>query len=164
MSPLANSYVKAPELNEMERFYPLHVYICESCFLVQLVPVAKPEDVFSEYSYFSSYSDSWLEHARVYTDSVTQRFGLNSTCRVVEIASNDGYLLEYTVDRSPHKQGHFLPGTHIPIYHPDKIKQTRPDYVVILPWNLKHEIMEQMAYVREWGARFIVPIPKIQVL
>jgi SAM-dependent methyltransferase len=389
MSPLANSYVKAPELNEMERFYPLHVYICESCFLVQLVPVTKPEEIFSEYAYFSSYSDSWLDHARTYTDSVTTRFNLNSKSRVVEIASNDGYLLqyfvakgipvlgiepagncaaaaiqrgiptmvrffgedtarelaeenrqadlmignnvlahvpdlngfvsglkillaptgvitlefphlmrlmeenqfdtiyhehlsyftlltirklfarhglkvfdveelsthggslriyacrqedgektvaervenlllheekagfkklehylsfedqvkntkrkflnflitaknegkssagygapakgntllnycgvrtdllEYTVDRSPHKQGHFLPGTHIPIYHPDKIKQTRPDYVVILPWNLKHEIMEQMAYVREWGARFVVPIPKIQVL
>ena len=388
MSPLANSYIKASELNEMERFYPLHVYVCESCFLVQLVPVTKPEEIFSEYAYFSSYSDSWLDHARVYTDSVTQRFGLNSTCRVVEIASNDGYLLqyfvakgipvlgiepagncaaaaiqrgiptmvrffgedtarelaeenrqadlmignnvlahvpdlngfvsglkillaptgvitlefphlmrlmdqnqfdtiyhehlsyfslitigklftrhgltvfdveelsthggslriyacheedekktigervgdllareekagfkklvhylsfgdqvkttkrrfldflitaknegksivgygapakgntllnycgvrtdmlEYTVDRSPHKQGDFLPGTHIPIYPPDKIKQTRPDYVVLLPWNLSHEIMEQMAYIREWGGRFVVPIPKVKI-
>ena len=388
MSPLANSYVRASDLNEMERFYPLHVYVCESCLLVQLVPVTKPEEVFSDYAYFSSYSDSWLDHARAYADLVTQRFGLNSASQVVEIASNDGYLLqyfvaksipvlgieparnvanaalargiptevrffgedmardlvahakhadliignnvlahvpdlngfvrgmktllsehgcitlefphlmrlmeenqfdtiyhehlsyfslftirklfarhgltvfdveelathggslriyachqednektagarvgnllsrekeagfkelehyrsfgkkveqtkrlfleflmkakhdgksiagygapakgntllnycgvrtdllEYTVDRSPHKQGHFLPGTHIPIYHPDKIQQTRPDYVVILPWNLKQEIMAQMAYICEWGGRFVVPIPKIEI-
>jgi hypothetical protein len=72
-------------------------------------------------------------------------------------------LLEYTVDRSPHKQGQFLPGTHIPIYHPDKIRQTRPDYIVILPWNLRQEITEQMGYIREWGGRFVVPIPDLTV-
>ena len=68
-------------------------------------------------------------------------------------------LIEYTVDRSPYKQGRFLPGTHIPIYHPDRIRETKPDYVVILPWNLKSEIMKQLQYIREWGGRFVIPIP-----
>jgi SAM-dependent methyltransferase len=389
MSPLANSYVKASQLNQMEPFYSLHVYVCESCFLVQLAPVTKPEEIFSEYAYFSSYSDSWLDHARTYTDSVTRRFCLNGKSRVVEIASNDGYLLQYfvakgipvlgieparnvagvaiergiptevrffgedmaheltaegkhadliignnvlahvpdlngfvrgmktllcphgvitlefphlmrlmdqnqfdtiyhehlsyfslitieklfarhglmvfdveelpthggslriyacheedekktigervgdllareeeagfkdlehylsfgeqvkktkrkfldflitakdegksivgygapakgntllnycgvrsdfidyTVDRSPHKQGHFLPGTRIPIFSPERIRETMPDYLVILPWNLREEIMEQMAYIRDWGGQFVVPIPEVRVL
>ncbi len=69
-------------------------------------------------------------------------------------------LIEYTVDRSPYKQGRFLPGSHIPIYHPDRIRETKPDYVVILPWNLKDEIMDQLQFIREWGGRFVVPIPK----
>jgi len=73
-------------------------------------------------------------------------------------------LLEYTVDRSPHKQGCFLPGTHIPIHHPDKLRETRPDYVLILPWNLREEIIEQVGYVREWGGHFVVPIPEVAVL
>jgi len=68
-------------------------------------------------------------------------------------------LLEYTVDRSPYKQGRFLPGTHIPIHHPDRIRETKPDYVVILPWNLKSEIMKQLQYIRDWGGRFVIPIP-----
>ena len=72
-------------------------------------------------------------------------------------------LVDYTVDRSPHKQGHFLPGVHIPIYAPDRIRQTRPDYVLILPWNLREEVMQQMSYIREWGGRFVVPIPEVQV-
>ena len=72
-------------------------------------------------------------------------------------------FLDYVVDRNPYKQGRFLPGTHIPIYHPDRIRQTRPDYVVILPWNLKNEIMQQLQYIREWGGRFVVPIPKVSV-
>ncbi|MCK4601199.1 MAG: SAM-dependent methyltransferase, partial [Phycisphaerae bacterium] len=73
-------------------------------------------------------------------------------------------FLDYTVDRSPHKQGHFLPGTRIPIYAPEKIRETKPDYVLILPWNLKDEIASQMAHIREWGGRFVVPIPKVEVL
>ena len=73
-------------------------------------------------------------------------------------------LLEYTVDRNPYKQGQFLPGTHIPIKHPEVLEQDRPDYIIILPWNLKEEIVEQLAYAREWGARFVVPIPEVQVL
>jgi len=72
-------------------------------------------------------------------------------------------FLDYTVDRSPHKQGKFLPGTHIPILHPDYLKQTCPDYVLILPWNVKEEIMEQMAFIREWGGQFVVPIPEVRV-
>ncbi len=72
-------------------------------------------------------------------------------------------LIDYTVDRNPFKQGRFLPGTHIPIHHPDRIAQTRPDYVLILPWNLKNEIKEQLAFIREWGARFVVPIPQVQI-
>lgn len=389
MSPLANSYVEPERLNRMEPFYPLHARVCAGCLLVQLEPAATPEDIFSDYAYFSSYSDSWLEHARVYTDSVAKRFALNDKSRVVEIASNDGYLLQYfaakgipvlgieparnvaeaalkkgiptkirffgedtalelveekqqadlivgnnvlahvpdlngfvkglkillastgvitlefphlmrlmeenqfdtiyhehfsyfslvtirklfarhgltvfdveelpthggslriyachsedgskpagervsdlvsreeragftnlehylsfgelvkgtkrrflkfligakesgksiagygapakgntllnycgvgtdfidyTVDRSPHKQGRFLPGTHIPIHHPDRIRETRPDYLLILPWNLTDEITLQMSHILEWGGRFVVPIPEVRVL
>ncbi len=72
-------------------------------------------------------------------------------------------FIDYTVDRSPHKQGLFLPGTHIPIYHPDKIRETKPDYVLILPWNLKTEIMEQMDVIRQWGGQFVVLIPQVEV-
>jgi SAM-dependent methyltransferase len=389
MSPLANSYLNAAQLNQMEAFYPLHVRLCAACFLVQLEPVAKPEEIFSDYAYFSSYSDSWLDHAKNYTDAVARRFALNNKNWVVEIASNDGYLLQYfvakgipvlgieparnvaeeairrgiptevrffgestardlviggkhadlivgnnvlahvpdlndfvsglkillapagvitlefphlmrlmeenqfdtiyhehlsyfslitvrhlfdrhglsifdveelpthggslrayachqqdadkpigervadllsrekkagfktierylsfaervkqtkrklleflivaqnkgktvvgygapakgntllnycgirsdlldyTVDRSPHKQEHFLPGTHIPIHRPEKIKETRPDYVMILAWNLKDEVMGQMRYIRDWGGQFVVPIPEVRVL
>jgi hypothetical protein len=72
-------------------------------------------------------------------------------------------FVEYTVDRSPYKQGKFTPGTHIPIYSPDRIRETKPDYVLILPWNLKEEIAQQMAYIREWGGQFVIPIPKVEV-
>ena len=70
-------------------------------------------------------------------------------------------LIDYTVDLNPRKQGNFLPGTHIPIFHPDKIKNTRPDYLLILPWNIKNEIMEQMKFINKWGGKFIIPIPKV---
>jgi len=69
-------------------------------------------------------------------------------------------FIDYTLDRSPHKQGQYLPGTHIPIYHPDKVREDKPDYLVILPWNLKEEIMEQMSYIREWGGKFVTLIPE----
>jgi hypothetical protein len=72
-------------------------------------------------------------------------------------------MLEYTVDRNPYKHGKFLPGTRIPIFSPEKIRQTRPDYLFILPWNFKDEIIEQCAYIREWGGKFIVPIPEVRV-
>ena len=72
-------------------------------------------------------------------------------------------FLDYTVDRSPHKQGRFLPGTHIPIHPPGRIAETRPDYLLILPWNLREEIMSQMAHIREWGGKFVVPIPLVKV-
>lgn len=388
MSPLCESYLAPEQLNQMEPFYPLHVYVCDRCFLVQLLEYVSSQEIFSEYAYFSSYSDTWLQHAKTYTEKMTERFGLHSSSQVVEIASNDGYLLQYflpqkipvlgiepaanvaevaikkgipcvvkffgektadelasqgkqadlivgnnvlahvpdlndfvkgikillkpegvitmefphlmrlmeenqfdtiyhehfcyfsfitvekvfaahglrifdveelsthggslriygchaqdtskptsqqvlelkaresaagfdnlenyfsfshkveetkfkllefliaakrqgksiagygapgkgntllnycgirgdfidyTVDRNPYKQGKFLPGTHIPIFHPDKIKQTKPDYLLILPWNLKNEIISQMSYIRDWGGQFIVPIPEVKV-
>jgi hypothetical protein len=73
-------------------------------------------------------------------------------------------FVEYTVDRNPYKQGKFLPGTHIPIFAPERIKETRPDYVLILPWNFKDEIIKQNAFIREWGGQFVVPIPEVQVI
>jgi len=73
-------------------------------------------------------------------------------------------FLDYTVDRNPHKQGRYLPGSHIPIEAPDKIRETKPDYLFILPWNIKDEIMEQMAFIRGWGGKFVIPIPKVMVL
>ncbi len=73
-------------------------------------------------------------------------------------------FIEYTVDRSPHKQGLYLPGTHIPIYPPETLLETRPDYVLILPWNLKDEILREIAYIREWGGKFVVPIPTVELI
>src|SRR5262245_52246145 len=93
MSPLAESWLKASQLNQMEPFYPLHVYVCERCFLVQLEEFESPENIFSDYAYFSSYSQSWLQHAKSYVDMAMERLGLNEQSQVVEIASNDGYLL-----------------------------------------------------------------------
>src|SRR5512145_1977037 len=98
MSPLANAYLTAEQLHQMEPFYPLRVYVCEHCWLAQLEAFTAPESIFSDYAYFSSYSDSWLQHARAYVEMAIQRFSLNATSQVVEIASNDGYLLQYFVD------------------------------------------------------------------
>jgi len=388
MSPLSNSYLSAEELQRPEPFYPLHAFVCSECRLVQLPAQESPETIFSDYAYFSSYSDSWLEHCRNYVEKICARRNLGSQSRVVELASNDGYLLQYfkqrgipvlgiepaanvaaeaerkgistlvrffgtetakamcagqrsadllvannvlahvpdlndfvegirmvlkpdgiatlefphlqrlveqnqfdtiyhehfsyfsfltvqriflahglrifdadelpthggslriyvchadssesesaavaalaaretqlgyarpeiyarfheqvqtvkrnllrflidarekgktvagygapakgntllnycgirtdllafTVDRSPHKAGRFLPGTHIPIYNPDRLREVKPDYVLILPWNLKDEIVGQMNDVRSWGGQFVVPIPRVEVL
>lgn len=388
-SPLANSYLEPDQLLAMEPRFPLTVYVCEACFLVQLPEFETADAIFSDYAYFSSYSDSWVEHARRYSEAMIERFGLGADSRVVEIASNDGYLLQhfqaagvpvlgiepaaniaaaaeakgipsrveffssdlarrlveegtradlllgnnvfahvpplndfvagmkivlapggvitlefphlmrlmadnqfdtiyhehysyysfrvvdavfrrhgltvfdvdelpthggslrvygrhaenealaveprvaellereeaagygrletylgfdervretkrrfwefvieakragktlvgygapakgntflnycgagtdvldYTVDRSPAKHGRFLPGTRIPIHTPERIFETRPDYVLILPWNLRDEITGQMAAIREWGGRFVVAIPETTVL
>jgi len=388
MSPLANSFLRREKLYQKECFYPLHVFVCGECFLVQLSALLAPDQIFSDYAYFSSYSETWLKHAQDYVENMVERFGFDAGSQVIEIGSNDGYLLryfkkmgvpvlgvepaknvakvaqaaniptmvkffgletakdiikegiqadllvannvlaqapelndfvhglkillkphgivtievphlvklmdenqfdtiyhehfsyfsfitlqrvfaehgliifdveqlpthggslrlygrhaddetksittsvedlrgrelqaglnlletyatfaprvqktkrkllefliqakrsgksivgygapakgntllnycgirsdfiDYTVDRSPHKQNHYLPGTHIPIYHPDRIKDTRPDYVLILPWNLKNEIMQLMQHIRQWGGRFVVPIPKVEV-
>jgi C-methyltransferase C-terminal domain/Putative zinc binding domain/Methyltransferase domain len=388
MSPLCESYPSADDLNRGEAYYPLHVYVCDRCWLVQLEEYESAEKIFSDYAYFSSYSDSWLKHCDKYCEAMKSRFGLGSESFAVEVASNDGYLLQYfvkrdvpvlgiepaanvakvavekgvptlveffgaklanqlasegrradlvlgnnvlaqvpdvndfveglqillkvegvltlefphllqliqfnefdtiyhehfsyfsllstmkimeahglrvfdveelkshggslrvyacraegkthgvepnvrkvladeeraglstvegyqsfarqvretklalieflltaaqqgkkvvgygapgksatllhycgigkdliafTVDRNPYKQGRFLPGNHIPIHHPDRIRETKPDYVVILPWNLKEEIMEQLQFIREWGGRFVVPIPKVAI-
>lgn len=389
MSPLCQDHVKPDELNRMEPFYPLHAYVCQECFLVQLEEFVSPAEIFTDYAYFSSYSDSWLKHVERYTQQITERLGIGPDSLVAELASNDGYLLQYfaknsipvlgiepaanvaayaisqrgirtetvffgletanqlsskygkadllignnvlahvpdindfvsgmkaflgkegvitmefphllrlvernqfdtiyhehfsylsfstvkrifnhhglemfdvdelpthggsiriyakhiddqskemsprvgemlaqesdagmssiefyadfarkvketkrrileflieaknagktiagygapgkgntllnycgirtdfidyTVDRNPHKQGNFLPGTLIPIYSPEKIRETKPDYVFILPWNLKDEIMETMSFINEWGGKFVTPIPELKV-
>ncbi|MCA6612050.1 MAG: methyltransferase domain-containing protein, partial [Pseudanabaena sp. M158S2SP1A06QC] len=95
MSPLSNSYLKLDQLNKAEKFYPLHTYVCEKCLLVQLEEFESPDHIFSDYAYFSSYSDSWLSHSKKYVDLVIDRFGLNKSSLVIEIASNDGYLLQF---------------------------------------------------------------------
>ncbi len=99
VSPLANTYLKPSELYTMEPFYPLCVHVCEQCFLVQLEEFESPERIFGDYAYFSSYSDTWLRHAKVYADLMVARFGLNASTQVVEIGSNDGYLLQYFVEK-----------------------------------------------------------------
>ena len=99
MSPLSNAYLKPSELARMEPFYPLVVFVCEKCFLVQLEEFESPAGIFSDYSYFSSYSDSWVEHARVYTDMIVDRLNLGRNHCVVELASNDGYLLQHFVGK-----------------------------------------------------------------
>ena len=95
MSPLANAYVRAEDANRAERFYPLRALVCDSCFLVQLQEFETPESIFTDYPYFSSYSSSWLEHSRRYADSIIRRLELDERSHVVEVASNDGYLLQY---------------------------------------------------------------------
>jgi 2-polyprenyl-3-methyl-5-hydroxy-6-metoxy-1,4-benzoquinol methylase len=97
MSPLCETYITSEQLNHMEPFYPLHAYVCERCFLVQLEEFVAPGHIFSEYAYFSSYADSWVEHARQYCELMCERFGIDRSSRVVEIASNDGYLLRHFV-------------------------------------------------------------------
>src|SRR5580693_7527009 len=99
MSPLCETYPSAADLNRGETYYPLHVYVCEKCFLVQLEEYESAENIFSDYAYFSSYSDSWLKHCDSYCDKMTKRFGLGRQSFVVEVASNDGYLLQYFVQR-----------------------------------------------------------------
>ncbi|WP_441000169.1 methyltransferase domain-containing protein [Fodinibius sp. SL11] len=388
-SPLCEEFVKPEHVNKGQQSYPLHAYVCEECLLVQVGEYVKPEDIYSDYYYFSSYSDSWLKHASDYVDMMVKDYGINRDQFVVEIASNDGYLLQYfkekkipilgvepsenvaresvakgiptekvffgektanilkknyrpadlilgnnvlahvpkindfikglevmlsekgimtfefphlmqlvdnnqfdtiyhehffyysliavksifekhgmkifdvqelsthggsirifitresndnhqvsenveriierekeegyldidfyksfdknvqqtkrdilallielknkgkaiagygapgkgntllnycgigtdfidyTVDRNPHKHGQYLPGSLIPIFHPDKIRESKPDYVFILPWNLKEEIMKQISYISEWGGKFIIPIPKPEIL
>lgn len=99
-SPASNSFLKKEQLNEPETFFPLKVYTCHNCFLVQIDEYKKSGDIFnSDYAYFSSYSTSWLQHSEKYTELMTERFGLNEKSQVVEIASNDGYLLQYFVEK-----------------------------------------------------------------
>ncbi|GMA74530.1 hypothetical protein GCM10025880_09470 [Methylorubrum aminovorans] len=96
MSPISNDFVSLEHAQAMEPFYPLHAYVCEECFLVQLIDFEKAENMFSdEYSYFSSYSESWLRHAKAYAESMIERETLGPESLVIEIASNDGYLLQY---------------------------------------------------------------------
>ena len=97
VSPLCESFLSAEELNKMERFYPLHVRVCGRCFLVQVEDYVRPDDIFTEYAYFSSYSNSWLAHARAYVEMISARRSLNSASLVIELGSNDGYLLQFFV-------------------------------------------------------------------
>jgi SAM-dependent methyltransferase len=99
MSPLANSYLTPEQANGMEPFYPLRALVCGECFLVQLEEFETPEHIFGDYAYFSSYSTTWLEHSQRYVEAMIERFGFNGTSHVVELASNDGYLLQYFKDR-----------------------------------------------------------------
>ncbi|HTD58389.1 MAG TPA: methyltransferase domain-containing protein, partial [Solirubrobacteraceae bacterium] len=98
-SPLANSYLPPERVGAMEPFYPLRALVCGNCFLVQLEEFETPQHIFSDYAYFSSYSSSWLEHSKVYSELMIERFSLNGQSHVVEIASNDGYLLQYFHER-----------------------------------------------------------------
>src|SRR5882762_4162155 len=99
MSPLCEDHVKPGELKKMEPFYPLHAYVCSRCFLVQVEEIVSPSVIFDDYAYFSSYSDSWLSHIKRYTDKVIDRFEINSDSLVAELASNDGYLLQYFMEK-----------------------------------------------------------------
>src|SRR5574337_236184 len=94
-SPLANSYLTQEMINKTEPFYPLCTFVCNQCLLVQLEEFESAKNIFSDYAYFSSYSDSWLRHASDYVRMVTERFGFNKESEIIEIASNDGYLLQY---------------------------------------------------------------------
>ena len=94
MSPLCESFLSPEQVNQMEPFYPLHVYVCERCYLAQLEEYVSPAHIFTEYAYFSSYAVTWLQHAERYTNLMIERFGLNEKSFVVEVASNDGYLLK----------------------------------------------------------------------
>jgi 2-polyprenyl-3-methyl-5-hydroxy-6-metoxy-1,4-benzoquinol methylase len=100
MSPMSNSYLTVDQLQNMEPFYPLHAFVCDQCFLVQLEEFESPEDIFSDYAYFSSYSKSWLAHAKNYVDTMIERFGLGIKSLVIELASNDGYLLQYFKEKN----------------------------------------------------------------
>ena len=99
-SPLCQTHIAADQLQLMEPFYPLHAYVCEACFLVQLQEYVAPDEIFTEYAYFSSFSASWVDHARRYVEQVAERFALSSSSMVIEIASNDGYLLQHFVARA----------------------------------------------------------------
>src|SRR5258707_8674600 len=99
MSPLCESYLSAEQLDQMEPFYPLHVQVCSACLLVQLQEYVSPERIFSEYAYFSSYADTWVEHAKAYSEEMMEQLGLDKSSQVVEVGSNDGYLLRNFVQK-----------------------------------------------------------------
>ena len=100
MSPLCESYLSIEQLNQMEPFYPLHVFVCDHCFLVQLEEFVSPEFIFTEYAYFSSYADTWLQHCKTYSHAITDRFQLGKDSLVVEVGSNDGYLLQFFIENN----------------------------------------------------------------
>src|ERR1700689_2114663 len=95
MSPPCQTHIEQHQLNHMEPFYPLHAWVCQKCLLVQLEEYVAPANIFSDYAYFSSYADSWVEHARTYSVLMRERFSIGAESLVMEIASNDGYLLQH---------------------------------------------------------------------
>jgi hypothetical protein len=99
MSPLCESFLNRDQVNRMEPFYPLHLWVCESCFLVQLEEYVGGEEIFSDYAYFSSFSDSWLDHCRRYVNQMISQLQLTANSEVLELASNDGYLLQFFVEQ-----------------------------------------------------------------
>ena len=98
-APLCESFVSPEEFNAMEPFYPLQAFVCDQCFLVQVPEIVSGEEIYSHYAYFSSYSDSWLQHCKNYADMIVERFELNRHSQVIEIASNDGYMLQYFIGK-----------------------------------------------------------------
>ncbi|MCD6641174.1 MAG: SAM-dependent methyltransferase, partial [Nocardioides sp.] len=112
MSPPCESYLDEDQLDQGETFYPLHVRICSQCLLVQLPAYIPPEDIFVHYAYFSSYSDSWVRHAETFVDQAIDRLSLDEASFVVEVASNDGYLLQHTVARGIRSLG-IEPATNV---------------------------------------------------
>ena len=115
MSPPCEDFLAADRLHAMERFYPLDVRICDVCLLVQLPVYVQADEIFTEYAYFSSFSDSWVEHARRFVDEVSERFGLGSASFVIEVASNDGYLLQHVVARGIRALASSPPSTSPPL-------------------------------------------------
>ena len=100
-SPPSNSYLRAEQLNEPEVFYPLRVFVCEKCFLVQIDEYKKADEIFDEnYAYFSSFSKSWLAHSKKYVEMMSKRFRFDENSQIIEIASNDGYLLQYFKEKN----------------------------------------------------------------
>src|SRR5262249_1898083 len=99
MSPLCESFLARDQLNTVEPFYPLAAYVCGECFLVQLQEYVAPEHIFTEYAYFSAFSDAWLDHARRYAEAMIEKLALGPSSRVMELGSNDGYLLQFFVKR-----------------------------------------------------------------
>ena len=106
MSPLCESYLAQDQLNSMEPFYPLAAYVCSDCLLVQLQEYVAPEHIFSEYAYFSAYSDAWLAHAQQYVELITERLRLGPASHVIELGSNDGYLLQFFVEKGGSRPRH----------------------------------------------------------
>jgi hypothetical protein len=125
--PPSNSYLRVPDLSRMEAFYPLHAYVCSECHLVQLEQFQTPSEIFGDYAYFSSYSASWLNHAKTYCDTMTDRFGLGPNSQVIEVASNDGYLLRNLVERDIPVLG-IEPAANVAHVAESKGVQTRVDF------------------------------------
>jgi hypothetical protein len=139
MSPLCESYRKPEDLKKMEAFYPLHVYVCDNCFLVQLEEFVKPSDIFSDYAYFSSYSDYWLNHVKRYTHQMLERLKIDKESLVAEVASNDGYLLQYFVEKGIPVLG-IEPAANVAEY---AVKKNIPTVVKFFGVNTAKEVVEK---------------------